>query len=228
MYYVNDVNEQVQRIDSIKKVSVQKIQKGDRVSVIASCQDPVQTSFLNPFNNLNAGGNATQSTTGFLVDSSGSIDFPLIGATTVLNLSSQEAADKIKTELKKYYKDPYVFVTLSGKVSVLNGRGGYSVPITNERLTILDVLAQPSAYEPDDRWDEVLVIREVDGKRTTAFIDLTSKEILNSPYYYLQNNDIVYIRPGKLNASLKSTTAVRSTVAMVTGILALVVLLIKK
>jgi polysaccharide export outer membrane protein len=228
IYYLNDVAEQNQKIDSLKSTAIQKVQKGDKVSIIVSCPDPSQTSFLNPFNNQNPGGNASQNTLGFLVDSSGNIDFPLLGQVDVLQLTSQEVADKIKQGLKKYFKEPYVYVTLNGKVFILNGRGGYSVPITNERLTILEALAQQSSYEPDDRWDEVLVIREVDGKRTTAFVDLNAKEILNSPYYYLHNNDVIYIKPGKINATLKSTTAIRSTIGLVTGSLALFILLFKK
>jgi polysaccharide export outer membrane protein len=174
IYYLNDVTEQTQKIDSLKSSTIQKVQKGDKVSIIVSCPDPSQTSFLNPFNNQNPGGNAVQNTLGFLVDSSGNIDFPLLGQVNVLQLTSQEVADKIKQGLKKYFKEPYVYVTLNGKVFILNGRGGYSVPIINERLTILEALAQQSSYEPDDKWDEVLVIREVDGKRTTAFVDLNT------------------------------------------------------
>ena len=228
IYYLNDVSEQTQKIDSLKNTAIQKIQKGDKVSIIVSCPDPSQTSFLNPFNNQNPGGNASQNTLGFLVDSSGSIDFPLLGQIDVLQLTSTEVADKIKQGLKKYFKEPYVYVTLNGKVFILNGRGGYTVPITNERLTILEALAQQSSYEPDDKWDEILVIREVDGKRTTAFVDLNAKEILNSPYYYLHNNDVIYIKPGKINATLKSTTAIRSTIGLITGSLALFILLFKK
>ena len=130
--------------------------------------------------------------------------------------------------MKKYFKDPYVYVTLNGKVFILNGRGGYTIPLTNERLTILEALAQQNAYEPDDRWDEVLIIREIDGKRTTAFVDLNTKQILNSPYYYLHNNDVIYIKPGKINATLKSTTSIRSTIGLVTGVLALFIILFKK
>jgi len=228
IYYLNDISEQSQKIDSLKSIATQKIQKGDRVSIIVSCPDPSQTSFLNPFNNQNPGGNASQNTLGFLVDSSGYIDFPLLGQVDVLQLTSQEVANKIKQGLNKYFKEPYVYVTLSGKVFILNGRGGYSVPIINERLTILEALAQQSSYEPDDKWDEVLIVREVEGKRTTSFLDLNTKEVLNSPYYYLHNNDVIYIKPGKINATLKSTTAIRSTIGLVTGTLALFILLFKK
>ena len=228
IYYIHDAVEQELKIDSLKNVGIQRIQKGDKVSIIVSCPDPSQTSFLNPFNNQNPGGNASQNTLGFLVDSIGNIDFPLLGNVNILTLTSQETADKIKQGLKKYFKEPYVYATLNGRVFILNGRGGYSVPIINERLTILEALAQQSSYEPDDKWDEVIIIREIDGKRTTAFVDLNSKEILNSPYYYLHSNDMVYIKPGKINATLKSTTAIRSTIGLVTGTLALFILLFKK
>ena len=228
IYYVNDLNAQVDNIDSLKKSAIQKVQKGDKVSIIVSCPDPSKTSFLNPFNNQNPGGNASQSAIGFLVDSTGNIDFPLLGKLGITGMTSTEIAGLIKTGLKKYFIDPYVYVTLSGKVYILNGRGGYSVPMNNERLTIFEALAQQGSYESDDKWDEVLVIREENGKRVSAFCDLNSKDIINSPYYYLHNNDVLYIKPGKLSATLKGTTAIRSTIGLVTGVLALFILLVRK
>lgn len=225
---MKDISANINSVDSIKLLAIPKIENGDRVSIIVSCADPSQTNFLNPFNSQNPGVNGTQSGIGYLVDSTGNIDFPLIGKVKLSGLNSQEAGNKIKEGLKTIFKDPYVYVTLAGKVFIINGRGGYSVFMNNERLTIFEALAQQGSYEPDDRWDEVLIVREKEGKRTTAFLDLTSKEILNSPYYYLQNNDLVYVKPGKLNATMRSTSAIRSTVGLTTGILALILLLIKK
>jgi len=228
IYFVNDVTEQAQKMDALNSSKIQKIQNGDKVIIVVSCPDPSQTSFLNPFNNQNSGGNTSQNTLGFIVDSIGNIDYPLLGQLHILNLTSQEVADKIKQGLKQYFKEPYVYVTISGRVFVLNGRGGYSVPLSNERLTILEALAQQNSYEPDDKWDEVLIIREANGIRTTAYIDLNTKEILNSPYYYLCNNDLIYIKPGKINATLKSTAAIRTTIGIISSSLALFILLFKK
>ena len=228
MYYVADLNQQVENIDSVKLTITPKIQIGDRISIIVSCPDPSQTSFLNPFNNQNPGANGVQNSTGYLVDSIGEVDFPLIGRIKVLGLSSIQTSEIIKTKLRVFFKDPYVYVTLYGKVYIVNGRGGYNVSITNERLTIFEALAQQGSYEPDDKWNEVLIVREIDGKRTTAFVDLTSKTIFNSPYYYLSNNDLIYVKPGKLNSTLRATNAVRSTIGLATGILALIILLVKK
>jgi polysaccharide export outer membrane protein len=152
----------------------------------------------------------------------GNIDFPLLGKTNIEGMSSQEVAENLKQGLKKYFLDPYVYVTFSGKVYILNGRGGYTVPISNERLTIFEALATPGSYEPDDKWGEVLVIREDGNTRSTAFLDLNSKDILNSPYYFLRNKDVLYIKPSKINATLRSTIAIRNTLGLITGFLALV------
>jgi polysaccharide biosynthesis/export protein len=228
MYYLKDLNNLQDSTSKILQNSDSKIEIGDRVSIIVSCADPSQTSFLNPFNNQNPGVNSSQSGIGYLVDSMGQIDFPLVGKVNLNGLNSQYASNLIKEKLKGYFRDPYVYVTLNGKVSVLNGRGGYSIQITNERLSIFDALAQQGSYEPDDLWNEVLIIRETNGKRITAYVDLTSKEVLNSPYYYLQNRDIIYVKPGKLNATMRSTSTVRSTIGMATGIIALILLIFKK
>lgn len=226
IYYVNDLGSQIDQVDSLKKNAVPKVQIGDKVSIVVSCADPSKTSFLNPFNNQNPGG-SSQNTIGFLVDSTGNIDFPLIGKIYIDGMTSQEVSEAIKQKLKKYFLDPYVYVTLSGKVYILNGRGGYSVPINNERITIFEALATPGSYEPDDKWSEVLVIREEGNRRTTTFVDLTSKDILNSPFYYLKNKDVLYIKPSKISAALKSTSNIRNTLGVITGILALFFLLKK-
>jgi polysaccharide export outer membrane protein len=143
--------------------------------------------------------------------------------------------------LKELYKDVVVYCTISGRVVVLNslnsssgggintggGGGVTSIPVIDERLTILEVLStmRTSNLKLDKAW----IIREVDGKRITAPMNLNSKELFNSPYYYLRNNDVVYIEPNKLNQFLEANAPSRSLLAIVTGMtglfLSLIVLL---
>ena len=65
IYFVNDVTEQAQKMDALNSPMIQKIHNGDKVIIVVNCPDPSQTSFLNPFNNLNSGGNTSQNTLGF-------------------------------------------------------------------------------------------------------------------------------------------------------------------
>lgn len=228
MYYLNDISHLSDTVNSLIQKAKPTIQVGDRVSIVVSCADPNQTNFLNPINNQNPGMSGTNNSNGYLVDSMGFIDFPLIGKLKIVGDGTLQATNKIKEKLKPFFKDPYVYLNLQGRVFIINGRGGYSAMINNERLTIFEALAQQGSYEPDDKWNEVMIVREKNGNRTIETIDLTTKNILNSPYYYLQNNDLIYVKPGKLNATMRSTNTVRTTIGLITGTLALLLLLLKR
>ena len=203
LYYFYDQVPNKQSIDSQSAASKQKIQKGDRLSITVSCPDPNQTAFLNPFNVQNS-GNSTgqQSGTGYLVNDEGKIEFPLLGQVKVAGLSSDSAAITIRQKLTAYFKDPYVYVMLSGKVYFINGRQGATIPISNERLTIFEAVAQSGPQDAFDIKDKVWLIREEDGVRTFVELNLNSKKIFESPYFYLHNNDLIYMRPSRLSTFL--------------------------
>ena len=108
----------------------------------------------------------------------------------------------IKDALEKQVLNPMVQVNLiSAKVSVLGevARPG-TVGISNGRLTILEALAAVGDLTPYGRRDNLLISREIDGKMEFARIDMTSSDLLTSPYYYLQQNDVIYVSPNKVRA----------------------------
>jgi polysaccharide export outer membrane protein len=93
----------------------------------------------------------------------------------------------------------------------------------NERLTILEALAQTSRSEPDDRRDKVWVIRESETTREYGKINLSSSSMFESPYFYLKNNDVVYIPPGKTSSQWRAAAPIFQFVGVVLGIVAVVV-----
>ena len=99
-----------------------------------------------------------------------------------------------------------------------------SVPLMDERLTILEVLS--TMRTNNLKLDRAWVIREFDGKRVTAKVNLNSKQVFTSPYYYLRNNDIVYIEPNKLNQFLEVNAPSRNLLGITTGMTALFLSLI--
>jgi polysaccharide export outer membrane protein len=208
-----------QTVDSSKLLLPQRIQKGDKIGITVSCPDPAQTLFLNPFNNQNTGG-AGQST-GFLVNAEGQITFPLIGKILLEGLSSEEAANLITQKLKHFYKDPYVYVTLSGKVYYINSKGGGVIPIANERLTIMEAVAQIGSMDHFEKRDEVWVVREEKGERIFTQVNLNSKEIFVSPFYYLHNNDLVYIKPNRFYTIFSPNGPGRSIILGIASLLGL-------
>ncbi|MCI2082937.1 MAG: polysaccharide biosynthesis/export family protein [Bacteroidales bacterium] len=141
---------------------------------------------------------------GYLVDKDGNIDFPQLGEIKVEGMTRNELADYLKNRLITggYVNDPIVTVQfLNFKVSVIgevNRPGTFNV--TSDRITIFEALSQAGDMTIYGRRNNVKVLREEDGKRTIATVDLRGKDILNSPYYYLQQNDIVYVEPNNARA----------------------------
>lgn len=183
------------------------IHEDDLLSIMVNSKDP---ELALPFNmplityqigNENPG---QQRVLGYLVDTNGDIDFPILGKLHVAGLSRLELRDLIKEKLISgdYIKDPVVTVQfLNYKVSVMGevARPG-SFTITGDRITLLEALSMAGDLTIYGRRDRVAVIREENGKRTILFHDLRSSDIFTSPCYYLQQNDIVYVEPNKAKA----------------------------
>lgn len=148
--------------------------------------------------------NSQQRYQGYLVDKKGNIDFPQLGELHVEGKTRVEMADFIKKMLidKGLLNDPVITVQfLNFKVSVLgevNRPGTFDVG--TDRITIFEALSQAGDMTIYGKRDCVKVIREDNGKRTVAVLDVRGSDILNSPYYYLQQNDIVYVEPNNAKA----------------------------
>jgi len=145
------------------------------------------------------GGGARVQPLGYLVDSDGSIEIPLVGKVKIGGLRTTDAADTIRIRLMNYLKEPSVIVrNLNFKVSVL---GEVKIPavyvIPDEKISLPEVLSLAGDLTIYGNRSNVMVIREENGKREYARLDLTSREIFNSPYYYLHKNDVIYVEPVK-------------------------------
>lgn len=215
--YFNNQVPGLQAIDSLKDSVLQRIHPGDRVSVLFSCPAPELTAFLNPVNNSGENG------FGYLVNNEGKVNLPLIGMMQVSGMTAEQAAGEIQKKISYYYKDAFVTVSLYGRVVMLNSRGGGIVPIVNGRLTIFEAIAQIPNQDIFDKRKEVWVVREESGERKFEKVDLTKKEIFDSPYYYLHNNDLVYIGHGNMNALFGINSAPRGLIATGISVLALVI-----
>ena len=141
---------------------------------------------------------------GYLVDTNGEIDFPILGKMHVAGLTRLQLTELIKQRLTEedLIKDPVVTVQfLNYKVSVMgevNRPGSFN--ISGDRITLLEALSMAGDLTIYGRRDRVAVIRENDGQRTILYHDLRSSDVFNSPCYYLQQNDIVYVEPNNSKA----------------------------
>ena len=144
----------------------------------------------------------------YVVDDAGDIDFPVLGKLHVAGLKRTEVQDLIKKQLEAHVLNPIVTVNMmNAKVSVM-GEVGHpgSFQMTSGRMTILEALAAAGDLTPYGRRDNVLVTREKDGKLEIARLNLRSADLYTSPYYFLQQNDVIYVSPNKVRA-VSSTNA---------------------
>ncbi len=183
----------------------------DLLAIMVNSRDPeLALPFNMPMVSYQLGSNTggQQRVFGYLVDTNGNIDFPILGEIHVEGLTRMQLTELIKNKLIEgdLIKDPIVTVQfLNFKISVMGevGRPG-SFTISGDRITLLEALSMAGDLTIYGRRDRVGVIRENNGKRTILFHDLRSADIFNSPCYYLQQNDIVYVEPNKAKSGQSS------------------------
>lgn len=188
--------------EPIKQDYINKIQKDDLLSITVGSKTPELAIPFNPVTNLNVATPKTLAETdGYLVNSEGYITFPILGKIEVAGLTYSELASLIEKLIIEggYINDPIVTVKLLNyKISVL---GEVKMPgvqdIKTERVTIFEALSMAGDLTIYGQRDNVSIIREENGARTIAYVDLTTSDIFNSPYYYLRPNDVIYIEPNK-------------------------------
>ena len=197
----------LQDISLIKEEAIDKsyeviIHKDDLLAIIVNSKDPeLALPFNMPLVSYQIGGQnvSKQRLVGYLVNQDGNIDFPILGEIHVEGLTRMQVTELIKKRLieEELIKDPIVTVQfLNFKVSVIGevGRPG-TFDISGDRITLLEALSMAGDLTIYGRRDRVAVIREKDGKRSILYHDLRSSDIFQSPCYYLQQNDIVYVEP---------------------------------
>lgn len=202
--------------DTIKvaQAYVPKIQPGDILSIYVSSLNSAASSFFNPYSPAPAAstdattalGTAplTQSSAnGFLVDPSGNIEYPILGAIKVGGLSTVQARDTIKNKVKNYLKEPTVNVRfLNYKVSIMGEVARPSVyVIPNEKVTLPEALSMAGDLTIYAKRENIMVVRETDGKKEFGRVNLNTREVFSSPYYYLHSGDLVYVEQGKGKAA---------------------------
>lgn len=177
-----------------------KIQQEDLLTITVSSADIKATQ---PFNQQNAYQNTAGTATDFamkptyLVDANREIDFPVLGKVKVGGLTRLEATDLLRARLKQYIVDPGVNLTFANfKVTVLGEvRSPGSYTLKQERATVLEALGLAGDMTIKAQRNNVLLIREQNGQKQMQRLNLLTDSVLNSPYYYLAQNDVIYVEP---------------------------------
>lgn len=197
----------------------------DLLSITVMALDPES---VKPFNlpiQLNAANQGysigAPSPPGYLIDADGQIDFPIIGKLKLAGLTRTQAIELLKEKLSNYIKDPTLNIRiLNYKITVLGevrNPGTFTIP--NERVTLLEAIGIAGDLNITALRKNVLVIRDVDGKKTETRIDLTNSDLFSSPVYYLHQNDVVYVEPNR--AKINSSVVNASNVGIVISIASL-------
>ena len=201
--YVNDATR-----DSAMAISgkfTNGIQANDLLNIYVESETPLATIPFNQETNkiavsegtvMNPGASAVS---GYLVSNAGTITFPVLGEIQVLGMTHAELAAELQKRLRDqgHILDAVVTVKLMNfKVSVLGDVANPGqIMATGERLTIFEALSMVGDLTIYGQRTNVMVIREENGMRTIGELDLSSKDVFNSPYYYLHQNDVVYVEP---------------------------------
>ncbi|WP_281310497.1 polysaccharide biosynthesis/export family protein [Flavobacterium flavigenum] len=182
-----------------------KIQPDDLLMIIVSAEDP---EIAIPFNltsiavsssgrpDLATGQLTTQT---YLVDRNGDIEFPVLGKLKVGGLTRTEVLQSLKTKIGVYIKNPIINLRITNFKISLQGEvtlpGTYS--IVSERITLIEALSMAKDLTIYGKRDNILIIREINGVKSYNRVDITKADFINSPFYYLTQNDVVYVEPNK-------------------------------
>jgi polysaccharide export outer membrane protein len=222
IYFQNDEIDQVKVSNSYKTI----IKPDDLLNITITALD---IEAVRPFN-LAAVTYATSSNSAigvaqqqsYLVDTNGDIDFPVLGKLKIGGLTRDETINLLKDKLSPdYIKEPNVNIRIANyKISVMGDvqrPGSYNIP--NERITILDALALAGDINISGQRNNILIIREEENKKVQYRVDIRSNNLLTSPVYYLQQNDVVYVEPNYARIQSASANSNTSLVISISSVL---------
>lgn len=204
--YLQDIENIASKTEPLYSTTV--IQPNDILNINVSAFDMEAVA---PFNIItpirpqqSQAENATSSQKlNYLVSNDGTIEFPVLGTVKVGGLTREELISKLKKEISAYVKDPIVNVTIDNfKVTVLGEvarPGTFTVP--DERITLLEALGRAGDMTIFGKRENIIVLREKDGVKSHTIIDITKSDFLNSPFYFLQQNDVIYVQPNSAQIS---------------------------
>ena len=227
----------VQKIDAISNNSYNPIfRSDDLVSIFVMSGDLVTAAPFN-INSTNVVTNNAGYITGapapqsYLIDKEGNIDFPVIGKIKIGGLARTDAIVLIKSKLKEFIQEPTINIRIVNyKITVLGEvikPGVYTIP--NERITLLEAIGLAGDLTITGKRSNIMVLREIDGKKMEYRIDLTSKDLINSPVYYLNQNDVIYVEPNRsrINSSSINPNIASIVISSVSLLITTIVLITK-
>ena len=206
------------------------IQTDDILDITIQTLDPTTAAVANQAVAVHtAGQNFSQVVSGFLVDKEGYVNMTLLGKVEVAGLTTYQARERITTLAAQFYKDPTVQVRFANfKVTVLGEvarPATYTVP--NEKVTILDALGLAGDLTIYGKRENVLLVRDQGKEKELVRLNLNDSDVFQSPYFYLRQNDVIYVEPGKAKAAANDTARLQ-TFAFISSLASIAVILLTR
>ena len=217
--YFNDALDSTQRMLSRYSAT---IKVDDRISIQVSALNPESAI---PYNLSVAGsGMASATATGYLVERDGSILFPQFGRLSVEGKTLTEVRSILLDSLNKFLVDPIVTVQYANAKIIVMGEVGRPgiLQIPDGKLTILEAITMSGDIPFTGRKDNVLIVREDNGKRDFARIDIRSHNIYKSPYYFLRQNDLIFVEPTLQKIRQQTNQTFLTNVTLITSIVGII------
>jgi len=204
---------------AVAQFSEPVIQPNDILQISILTLDPESNSVLTPANSgsfsVQAGaatGAVPQTISGFMVDADGSIELPLAGKIKVAGLTTIQARDLIRSKIAVLYKEPVVSVRFANFTITVLGEvarpSTYVVP--NEKISIIDAIGMAGDLTIYGKRENILLTRDSSGHKIFTRFNLNSSDIMQSPYFYLKQGDIVYVEPAKSKAATTDAARTRN------------------
>jgi polysaccharide export outer membrane protein len=233
--YLQESEQQVDSLMAIRQIQKPyRVQTNDLLSIRVKALDQELVGMFNPIddNNVSATGEERLYYDGFLVDNHGNIRVPTLGEINVLGFTLEEIRIKIEEELlTNYFKEEaniFVTVKLAGiRYTTIGEIGSGSQVIYKDQVTIMEAIANAGDIELTGDRTDVVVLRQYPGGQKVHHIDLTDLNAINSPYYYIQPNDLIMVKPLPQKSlgfgvnGLETFSAVASVVALITSLILL-------
>lgn len=181
-----------------------RLQVEDRVNIQVLSTDALLAAPFNLSSGMTDGEGTRATTSSYTVDKMGNIDFPVLGTIHVEGKTLKELKDDITGEIIRlgYIREPLVKVEMENfNITVIGQMGQSILPVQGNSINILQVLAHTSGANEYTNLQDVMVIRTEEGERVAHSINLQSKSLFDSPVFYLQQNDVVYVKPRGLRRS---------------------------
>lgn len=236
LVYFSDLEDESTYKVAISETTSPKIQKDDLLNISVTSLSPesnllfnmgfLNTGANNPGTVRNADAASRLGVEGYLVDPNGEINFPVIGKIKIQGLTKMECIEKITNMVGEYVKDPIINIRfINFKITVIgevNKPATFVIP--TEKISVLEAIGMAGDMTMFGKRGNVLILRESNDERKIVRINLNSKDFLTSPFFYLQQNDIIYVEPDRMKSVQASTNQRSLTVIGIIASLSIAVI----